>query len=220
MAGLGDSRGATPRLTAATRMRGDAFRTRMMPYPPYSIADQLVIPPYAPPQAPAPDEALAPGQMEPLRTLLHTLAGVRSRAGLLEVIASSVGGLIGASVFGVLERPPGRVSTLLWSRGDEALIRRVAGHARVRETLRYGASHYAAAGHPGGGVSPHAGEPVASIPLWGLGGTVCGALVLAELLPATRELGVQDRRFLTLLASEAGRLLCTLPTGPCRTEVA
>lgn len=38
MAGSSNSRGATPRLTAAGHIRDGAFRTRIMPYQPYSIA--------------------------------------------------------------------------------------------------------------------------------------------------------------------------------------
>lgn len=179
-----------------------------MPYASYWIADEPAIGKEPFPGSPGTAEL---GQ---LRALLARLAQVQSRQELLAVIAECAEGTIGAATVGVLERCPARgVTTLLWWRGDEALLRRVAHHPRVRETLRYGTRHaghrpaHAAPASP----APAAAEPVAAIPLWGMGGNVCGALVVAELQPPKARLGAQDHRVLTLLASEGGRLLCALP---------
>lgn len=177
-----------------------------MPYESYWVAEEPAIGRDSLAGSPGPAEL---GQ---LRELLGRLALVQSRAQLLAVIARCAEETIGAATVGLFERCTGRgVTTLLWSRGDEALLRGASRHPRVRETLRYGTRH---AWHPAlraPAASPSPPEPVACIPLWGMGGNVCGALVLAELFPPKCQLDRQDRRILTLLASEVGRLLCTLP---------
>ncbi|HEY0996332.1 MAG TPA: hypothetical protein VGD77_10115 [Gemmatimonadaceae bacterium] len=176
-----------------------------MPYESYWIAGDATIARVSWEAGPA------EGELRQLRELLARLSAIATRAELLRAVSACVEGFIGASTFGVLERSAGRgVATLTWGRGDEALLRRVAGHARVRETLRYGTSHTGRVSRDGPAASPALAEPVASIPFWGMGGNVCGALVVAELLPPKCQLDSQDQRILTLLASEVGRLLCTL----------